>query len=116
MAATLGVKQKTPSFARGSVGHVQIDQAACFRFLRQPSRPNAPKPVAKSGSAAGSGVSATATPVPMRVGLAACGSGKNPNWSIWVKMKVLVARKGPGMVGEKEKVDGASNGTVQTIY
>ena len=30
--------------------------AAFFRFLRQPSRPNAPRPVAKSGSAAGSGV------------------------------------------------------------
>src|SRR6185437_11630976 len=37
-----------------------FDQAAiaadAFRFLRQPSRPNAPRPVAKSGSAAGSGV------------------------------------------------------------
>ena len=30
--------------------------AAAFRFLRQPSRPNAPRPVAKSGRAAGSGV------------------------------------------------------------
>ena len=29
-----------------------------FRFLRQPSKPNAPRPVAKSGRAAGSGVSA----------------------------------------------------------
>ena len=27
----------------------------CFRFLRQPSRPNAPRPVAKSGNVAGSG-------------------------------------------------------------
>ena len=30
-----------------------------FRFLRQPSRPKPPRPVAKSGSAAGSGVVAT---------------------------------------------------------
>jgi len=30
--------------------------AFAFRFLRQPSRPNAPRPVAKSGSAAGIGV------------------------------------------------------------
>ena len=29
--------------------------AVFFRFLRQPSRPNAPRPVAKSGRAAGSG-------------------------------------------------------------
>src|SRR5215468_742716 len=29
--------------------------AAAFFFLRQPSRPNAPRPVAKSGSVAGSG-------------------------------------------------------------
>ena len=35
-----------------------FDQAAtvrAFRFLRQPSRPNAPRPVAKSGRAAGRG-------------------------------------------------------------
>jgi len=30
--------------------------AAFFRFLRQPSRPIAPRPVAKSGKAAGRGV------------------------------------------------------------
>ena len=36
-----------------------IDQTtdAAFRFLRRASRPNAPRPVAKSGKAAGSGVS-----------------------------------------------------------
>src|SRR5262245_29907390 len=33
---------------------VQVDQTA-FRFLRQASKPNAPRPVAKSGRAAGSG-------------------------------------------------------------
>src|SRR5262245_59017675 len=33
----------------------QIPAAAFFRFLRQPSSPNAPRPVAKSGSAASSG-------------------------------------------------------------
>ena len=32
---------------------------AFFRFLRQPSRPNAPRPLANSGSAVGRGVSAT---------------------------------------------------------
>jgi hypothetical protein len=32
--------------------------ACAFRFLRQPSRPKPPMPVAKSGSAAGSGVAA----------------------------------------------------------
>ena len=35
----------------------KLDQAACFRFLRHPISPNTPRPVAKSGSAAGSGVS-----------------------------------------------------------
>ncbi len=34
----------------------QAASAAAFRFLRQPSRPIAPRPVAKSGSAAGNGV------------------------------------------------------------
>jgi len=43
-----------------------FDQAAAraaefFRFLRQPSRPNAPRPVAKRGRAAGSGVAVTLT-------------------------------------------------------
>ena len=39
---------------------VYFDQAAiacAFFFLRQPSRPNAPRPVVNSGKAAGSGVS-----------------------------------------------------------
>jgi hypothetical protein len=31
-------------------------QADAFRFLRQPNKPNAPRPLAKSGRAAGSGV------------------------------------------------------------
>jgi hypothetical protein len=35
---------------------VQAATACAFRFLRQPNRPIAPRPVAKSGSAAGSGV------------------------------------------------------------
>jgi hypothetical protein len=34
----------------------QAASAAAFRFLRQPSRLNAPRPVAKSGRAAGRGV------------------------------------------------------------
>ena len=45
------------AFRPGAFRPRQIDQATCFRFLRQPSRPNALRPPAKSGSAAGSGVS-----------------------------------------------------------
>jgi hypothetical protein len=36
----------------------RICQAALFRFLRRASRPSAPRPLAKRGSAAGSGVAA----------------------------------------------------------
>ena len=39
--------------------------AAFLRFLRQPSRPNAPRPEAKSGSAPGSGVGAVGKKVRM---------------------------------------------------
>jgi hypothetical protein len=43
-----------------------VQAAACaFRFLRQPSRPKPPRPVAKSGRAAGSEVVA----VPVKPGL-----------------------------------------------
>ena len=49
LALAINCSKKPPGSARGLVGHNQIDQALCFRFLRQPSRPNAPKPVAKSG-------------------------------------------------------------------
>jgi hypothetical protein len=38
--------------------------AAAFRFLRQPSRPNAPIPVAKSGRAAGRGTSGATDAAP----------------------------------------------------
>src|SRR5262245_52882590 len=41
--------------AMSALGHAA--SAAAFLFGRQPSRPNAPKPVAKSGSAVGSGCS-----------------------------------------------------------
>src|SRR5262249_56748354 len=44
-----------PSKLGCPVRQLDIDQAAAFRFLRQPSRPNAPRPVAKSGKAVGSG-------------------------------------------------------------
>jgi hypothetical protein len=37
-------------------GFFQVASAAAFLFLRQPSRPNAPRPEAKSGRAAGRGV------------------------------------------------------------
>jgi len=52
---------KTPGeFAGGLfVSEANRDQrarAAAFRFLRQPSRPSAPRPPANSGRAAGSGV------------------------------------------------------------
>jgi len=45
--------------------------AIAFRFLRQPSRPSAPRPVAKSGRVAGTGtletgVNVTDTPLPPR--------------------------------------------------
>ena len=42
--------------ARSGFGYAA--SAASFFFLRQPNRPNTPMPVAKSGSAAGSGVAA----------------------------------------------------------
>ena len=40
--------------------------AVFFRFLRQPSRPNVPRAVPNSGSAAGSGVSKERVPVPVQ--------------------------------------------------
>src|SRR5450759_3739802 len=42
------------------VNRDQTAIAAFFRFLRQPSRPNVPSPVANSGRAAGSGTLDTA--------------------------------------------------------
>jgi hypothetical protein len=53
------------------VNRDQTAIAAFFRFLRQPSRPNAPRPVAKSGRAPGSGTGET--PVPFS-GIEAVGS------------------------------------------
>ena len=41
-------------------GLAQIMRTAAARFLRQPSRPSAPRPVAKSGRAAGTGVAVVA--------------------------------------------------------
>jgi len=50
-------KEKPPDDGRSEIGdQVAASAAASFRFLRQPNKPNAPRPVAKSGSAAGSGV------------------------------------------------------------
>ena len=50
-------RSKTERPPRRAVSHSikSFDQAAAFRFLRQPSRPSAPRPVAKSGSAPGRG-------------------------------------------------------------
>src|SRR6476659_506505 len=59
------IREKTSAKEKDRLAAVSLkfsqcfDQAArAFRFLRQPSRPNAPRPVAKSGSAAGMGVCA----------------------------------------------------------
>ena len=51
-------KQKDRLAAVSPKSDQVFDQAAscAFRFLRQPSRPNTPRPVAKSGKAVGSGV------------------------------------------------------------
>jgi len=46
-----------------SCAAVQTVATCALFFLRQPSRPKAPRPVAKSGRAAGSGVAATGVPM-----------------------------------------------------
>ena len=55
------ISEKPRHFCRGFsyLSDVADDQAAmtaAFRFLRQPKNPIAPRPLAKSGRAAGSGV------------------------------------------------------------
>jgi hypothetical protein len=57
-------KQKDRVAAVSPKSVQMFDQAAAgakasFRFLRQPNRPNAPRPPAKRGSAVGSGVAVT---------------------------------------------------------
>jgi hypothetical protein len=56
-----GTKRKTASrrSLRNPIKCFDQAASAAFRFLRQPSRPKAPRPVAKSGRAAGSGVPET---------------------------------------------------------
>lgn len=51
--------ERPPRGGLSEIGFSILDQtaAALLRFLRQPNRPSAPRPVAKSGSAPGSGVS-----------------------------------------------------------
>jgi hypothetical protein len=55
-------QQKEKDRLRGGLSEIQSEYlidyatATAFRFLRRASSPNAPKPVAKSGKAAGSGV------------------------------------------------------------
>jgi hypothetical protein len=49
-------KERPPRAAVSPKSDQLFFQAAAFRFLRQPNRPIAPRPVAKSGRAAGSGV------------------------------------------------------------
>ena len=54
----------------GAHSSLLLAQAAVFlRFLRQPSKPSAPKPVAKRGRAAGSGVAVTTAPKALLVRL-----------------------------------------------
>ena len=50
-----------PPDVRVSARRYAATCAAAFRFLRQPSRPNAPRPVAKRGRAAGMGVTSNST-------------------------------------------------------
>src|SRR5690242_15519930 len=53
-------KERPPCGGLSEFRSVSLDhaaRAAAFFFLHQPSRPNPPRPLAKSGSAAGSGVS-----------------------------------------------------------
>jgi hypothetical protein len=62
--------KKTETALRGGLSEVQsrcFDQAAraaAFRFLRLAIKPIKPRPPAKSGKVAGSGVGATGTPLP----------------------------------------------------
>jgi hypothetical protein len=51
-----GVSAFRPRVSRPLATNETQAATEAFRFLRQPSRPNAPKPVAKSGSAAGNGI------------------------------------------------------------
>jgi hypothetical protein len=48
-------RRVSPKCNLGAFGQTAA-RATVFRFLRQPNRPNAPRPAAKSGNAAGSGV------------------------------------------------------------
>jgi hypothetical protein len=74
--------------------------SACFRFLRQPAKPNALTPVAKSGRAAGSGVALGGE------GKDACRITVEPNgdgkWQVWYshgacfKSHLAVLPKAPG--------------------
>ena len=56
-AGTLAQKQKGRLAA--AIPRVLLATACALRFLRQPNKPSAPRPEAKSGRAAGSGVVAT---------------------------------------------------------
>ena len=49
---------------RNPIRHFDQAAACAFRFLRQPSRPNAPRPVAKRGSAVGRGSTVTPSGLP----------------------------------------------------
>ena len=59
VAATFA-STKTPELSpEGQMATNQIDQAACFRFLRQPSSPSAPRPVVPLRAVSLAGGSAT---------------------------------------------------------
>jgi hypothetical protein len=55
----IGAKRKTASrrSLRNAITYIDQATSLAFRILRQPSRPKAPRPLAKSGNVAGKGVS-----------------------------------------------------------
>jgi len=56
------VETTTSEYSLGDQSaRIKLNYAASFRFLRHPKRPSSAPPLAKSGSAAGSGVCETAT-------------------------------------------------------
>jgi hypothetical protein len=65
LTATRKAASRRPSMFWSMLCFVQATVCA-FRFLRHPSRPNTPRPVAKSGRAAGSGVGAVGLISPNR--------------------------------------------------
>src|SRR5580700_7921004 len=106
MTASAAISQKSDYL----FAYAAAIAAAFFRFLRQPNKPIAPRPVAKSGRDAGSGVVATdqepsevlvivpveAPPGPELTWSMPWGSGSNivggnQSVEIWTKDELIVA-------------------------